>query len=543
MGKRILSLVLILALLPCCLAVPVLADEVESRPWYELLDYSDAATLVEYAPESFISFNLPESGKVFGIDVIVTFNSGIVPDAAYVTIGSTKYELTMYQISGYTYRLLGSCNRSSSTIKFSFDVSDTQNVKFSSIKICAAAISATRINAIVSGSSEVEGLFVQKHFTSSSGSIHQEFTLESNQILDYSGFNVVLHFAEDWQAYDYIDVSLGFGYGHISSIHAALDGVAIPCEVSYILDGTGANKYMFFTVRLDLRSIDRLSSMQPYLRIVGNGNEGENTFTVYDCMGIVTIEDPSLWSFWFTNVQTWLSSGFSSVASGLTDLGSAIGTYISTQTTSFVDALVDHQNALIANEQAQHEANQAMMNMLGDYLINIRKAVVAQGESVVSSLSTNFTNLSTWITSQTTALTTSISSWGQSLKDSIDALPDKIAEALKALMVPEDGAVQSMAEKSEDLVADRFGGVYEGAQIVDNWASQLQAQAATQILTVPVVEMNILGKIFPIGGWEVDLVPDGFEIIFESVKIIIDILATLAFVNGIKSRLERTLEG
>ena len=164
-----------------------------------------------------------------------------------------------------------------------------------------------------------------------------------------------------------------------------------------------------------------------------------------------------------------------------------------------------------------------------------------------------FTQVGNWFTQQTSALVSpivtwgqnivnSVSTWGQNLLDGINALPDKIAEALQAVFVPSDSAVQNMGQQSEELAQDRFGGAYEGALIIDEFASNLKPQQATQILTVPVVNLDILGVPFPLGGWEVDLVPDGTEIVVETCKIIIDIIATLAFINGLRNRLERTLE-
>lgn len=153
-----------------------------------------------------------------------------------------------------------------------------------------------------------------------------------------------------------------------------------------------------------------------------------------------------------------------------------------------------------------------------------------------------FERLHGWISAQTDAIVAPIVEWGGKLLDGINALPDKIAEALKAVIVPSDSAVQNMGQQSEELAQDRFGGAYEGALIIDEFASQLRPQQATQILTVPVVNLDILGVPFPLGGWEVDLVPDGSELIVETCKILIDIVATLAFVNGLRNRLERTLE-
>lgn len=549
MYKRIISLVLILSLLPACLAVPALADENAESIWVNVLDYG----LPEGYSSNYISLNSSEnrlrlsysnpSGNYF-------YNYDIVfrTDASNPRIGVYSSYLTVVSLGDGLYRAFGSHNYQSSEAYFIFLYDSGTFLEVLSFK--ASTLPSQSYSTTVSGNGVAYG---QTNKTISviypSGPTYSSWDYSSAEdfyYMDLNGqFNVQFTFT-DWKKYDRLDLQLGFICQDIQSVSGYLGNQVLDLEVSYFDNGNWNGQYFVF-VSVDISNIDRTSNLVPTIIIAGNGHiDMTNSVVIRYASGHVNFSSPNVTSYWFSNLYSWLSSGFSSVTSGLVSLGSNISSYISTQTSNLMSALVSHQETLIDAEKAQHEADRQLWNTIssnvGTWISNQTTAITNSLSTINSSITTFRTNVDTWITNQTTSITNSISSWGQSLKDSIDALPDKIAEALKDLVVPEDGAIESMATKSEELVSDRFGGVFEGAQIVDNWASQLEAQAATQILTIPVVNMNILGKIFPIGGWEVDLVPDGFEVIFESVKLIIDILATAAFINGIKSRLERTLE-
>lgn len=166
---------------------------------------------------------------------------------------------------------------------------------------------------------------------------------------------------------------------------------------------------------------------------------------------------------------------------------------------------------------------------------------------IFHALTQGFLDIQSWFTEQTEAIT----SWGQNIVDAInnwgqqivDAIGSSMGQALEDAFVPSEDAIQDMATNSEDLLADRFGAVYEGAQMIDQWAGQLTVQTAKPTLTVPAVTVNLAGVPFSFGGWEVDVIPKGFEFLAEICALVIDLVATLAFVNAMRCRLEGVLEG
>ncbi|MBQ8239826.1 MAG: hypothetical protein IJZ38_03150 [Bacteroides sp.] len=133
------------------------------------------------------------------------------------------------------------------------------------------------------------------------------------------------------------------------------------------------------------------------------------------------------------------------------------------------------------------------------------------------------------------------------VQDSIDALPDKIVggitDGLKGLFVPTEEEMADIKDKWSELLSDRFGAVYDSVAIVDEFAQSFQDQGVQETITFPSVSIPLAGTNFVFGGWEVDVVPDGFGFLIETVKKVISVVCTFLFVNGMKTRYEKILEG
>lgn len=126
--------------------------------------------------------------------------------------------------------------------------------------------------------------------------------------------------------------------------------------------------------------------------------------------------------------------------------------------------------------------------------------------------------------------------------DGITSLPERIMDGIKGLFVPDAEAMAVQQEKWDQLLADRFGLVYESIALIDDIAETFTSQNAQGQIEFPSVSVPLGDVTWEFGGWMVDVVPDGFEILIEALKKIIDILCTVAFVNAMKNRFERVLE-
>lgn len=560
MAKRYISLLLFLALLPACLAVPVMAEETTEDYFFDLLDYTSpdgsGRNTVNILDDTLVGFSLPSRMPLRNIDIIIYSPAVISSVTAYINGASSV--LSVLSLGDNVYRIYGEFGENWTTfINLDFD--------FSGYSSSYSVFYSFRLSSSVydTYSTPVYGVGTALGQTSQSlsvsypdGPTYDSWSYSSFDDYTYAGvhgqFSMQFVFS-DWRKYDFLDLQLAFICDSITSVSAYLGNDVLPLSVNHIDKGVYAGQYLVF-VTVDLSEVPRTVDNNPTIIVAGSGDyECLNQVTIRYASGSFLSNNPSDLSLFFSQLHKWFLDQTNSINGTLVNIRSLIQGYIADQTTAITNSLssIGTSISTFSTNVGTWFTNQtnsingtlvAVRALIQGYIEDQTTAITNSLSTINSSIGTFRTNVGTWFTNQTTAITNSISSWGQSLKDSIDALPKKIAEELKALIVPADGAVESMASKSEALVSDRFGGVFEGAQIVDNWAGQLQSQAATQILTIPVVNMNILGSNFPIGGWEVDLIPDGFEIIFESVKIIIDILATAAFVNGIKNRLERTLE-
>lgn len=129
------------------------------------------------------------------------------------------------------------------------------------------------------------------------------------------------------------------------------------------------------------------------------------------------------------------------------------------------------------------------------------------------------------------------------LKDAVLSIPQMILDGLSSIFIPSAEAMAAQQDKWTTLLSDRFGAVYDSVALIDNIAGAFtlgatQTQIRFPLITIPFADVN-----WEFGGWMVDVVPDGFQVLVDALKVGIDILCTLAFVNAMKHRLERVLEG
>ena len=129
---------------------------------------------------------------------------------------------------------------------------------------------------------------------------------------------------------------------------------------------------------------------------------------------------------------------------------------------------------------------------------------------------------------------------------SLGELPGKIwqyiSDGLKSLFVPDEQEMVAYKDKWDELLAERFGAVYQAASlIVDSWSD---VQESTQTHTIDMPEVTIPlpeGNKFSFGGFAVQIVPSGFNPLVISVKSAIGIVCTFLFINGLRKRYDEVM--
>lgn len=136
-------------------------------------------------------------------------------------------------------------------------------------------------------------------------------------------------------------------------------------------------------------------------------------------------------------------------------------------------------------------------------------------------------------------------SWLKKLVDSVKELPakigDYIADKIRGLFVPSEEDLLEIIDKFELLLKERFGIAYDANKIIDDLAMSFTYTESKTSVEFPTVTVNLAGTSFSFGGWQVKLIPDGFEGLADSLKFIVNIVCTLGFVMAICKRWEEVL--
>lgn len=134
--------------------------------------------------------------------------------------------------------------------------------------------------------------------------------------------------------------------------------------------------------------------------------------------------------------------------------------------------------------------------------------------------------------------------WAKDLLTSVDSLPERIAEELSNLFVPDAGKVETIGDNAADLAEDRLGAIYQSGEMLGSVTDAFVYDGSNMsVLAFPAVTFHFGDVPWTFGGWNVEVVPPGFALLIDSLKLIIDIVCTLAFVSALKRRFELLLAG
>lgn len=244
---------------------------------------------------------------------------------------------------------------------------------------------------------------------------------------------------------------------------------------------------------------------------------------------------------------------------------------------SFLDLIIDfsttnYYDNIVIEYLELHEANSSVIGgnesfdysgivsdksiIFSDVLLNhdVNSAFVKIKISGLTTTTCHFEVSNVVIEDSNDNLLGRISRIARNIWNSILELPERfvyhLKNGLQALFVPTEDDLLDIKDKFTQLLDDRFGAVYDSAQIIDDFShsfiSQSQSamvdgEGADGFVTFPAVTVNLAGADFTFGDFEVDLVPDKFEGIVDMLKMITNITCTLFFVNMLKRKLEGLL--
>lgn len=136
--------------------------------------------------------------------------------------------------------------------------------------------------------------------------------------------------------------------------------------------------------------------------------------------------------------------------------------------------------------------------------------------------------------------------WLGRLFDAILYIPnlivDLILDGLSDLFVPTEEFLVSFRDKFDVLFSERFGAVYQSAVLVDDLYDGLTESDEQDSIHFPSTTLSFEDTDFTFGGYDVKVVPEGFEFLAEICKKAISIVCTILFVNGLKKRYEELID-
>lgn len=131
----------------------------------------------------------------------------------------------------------------------------------------------------------------------------------------------------------------------------------------------------------------------------------------------------------------------------------------------------------------------------------------------------------------------------------ITELPSKlwglIENGLKGLFVPTETQMTEVKGQWDTLLSDRFGGLYQTVQLIDDYAATFKEPTNSQsTIDFPEFRLNVgNNEEFVLQAHDVQIIPDKFIFLVDVVKTIISIIATCLFVNGLRNKFERLVGG
>lgn len=453
--KRIISLALTMVLLVACLAVPVMADETDDLGWIQLLDYgTDGNSGSNYIRRNgreifYVAYNVPSGYFLYSYDLLIK------TDSSDFSLSSAAGAMSIYNLGDGLYRVFGDHNASDTYAFFSISSSNGSYFEILSFRASLVPISKYSLSYYGYVYDYSYSPIKETYFSGDGSSPMSAVTISPNAgQQDYSGY-VSRIYLSSWNAYDYISLNIALFSSSFASLKVELDSLSVPYEINTIesTDVLGTSLYLL-DVLIDVRNLNRNSTSSILVDVSGMVNPSfTGNFTIRSCLGLVSVPDPSPWTYWFINLKGWLSSGFSSVTTSLSALGTNIGDYIIAQTSSIIDA-----------QNAQHEADRLLWNTISSNVgtwISDQTTAISNSLSTIDSSIANFrTNVGTWLSEQTTAITTwgnsivyVINDWSKHIKASIDSGADRIVAALSPNGSADDftDKVQQQGSTLEDM--------------------------------------------------------------------------------------------
>lgn len=196
----------------------------------------------------------------------------------------------------------------------------------------------------------------------------------------------------------------------------------------------------------------------------------------------------------------------------------------------------------ISIKETPEDKTDSLLDNIIQWLTSIRDNIVNLPSLIANAIKGFFDNIVNAITDMVSALQEKLQSVLDGIVNKLTDLGNFLIDGIKGLFVPDSDTLAAEKDKWDELLESRFGALYEVIALIDDYAQTFQASEKGTI-TMPEVSIPLGDANFIFGGWEVKIIPDGFSVLIDALKLIISISATILFGNGLRNRFERVVDG
>lgn len=141
-----------------------------------------------------------------------------------------------------------------------------------------------------------------------------------------------------------------------------------------------------------------------------------------------------------------------------------------------------------------------------------------------------------------TSITNGFSNIGKWFAELPSKLWNVISDGLKSLFVPDEDFIVQYKEDMDTMLSEKLGAVYQVIDItLESW-DRISASDEQNSINLPQTTINLPeNNKFSFGGYDVRIVPDGFDVLANAIKLIGGICVTILFVNGLRRRYDEIM--
>ncbi len=125
------------------------------------------------------------------------------------------------------------------------------------------------------------------------------------------------------------------------------------------------------------------------------------------------------------------------------------------------------------------------------------------------------------------------------LNSTLEETPNKLLEGIKGLFIPTEEDMIEIKDKWQLLMEERFGALYQAGTILVEFSENIKYQGTKTTIELPWVGVPLADGYFEFGGYEVQIVPDGFEDLQNFVVTAVGIVCSLAFVVMLRNKFNK----